>query len=134
MTVILLEGITAAGKTAVFKQIQALLTEKKPNFSKFYISEHLSQRLLAHVVDPSTKQKMAEDHLTMLMNFIKYLAAMHQQSVFGQRQQPIVFIVIERCFLSHLCDHTVSLDFVLHLLHSLAGIHFQQYLLTVPEN
>ena len=45
MKLLIIEGVVATGKTSVFKELQAALSEDKANVSKFFITEHRSQRI-----------------------------------------------------------------------------------------
>jgi len=48
---IIIDGVTASGKTSIIKNLNISLSESKPPMTKFFISEHYTERMLEHLKD-----------------------------------------------------------------------------------
>lgn len=46
----IIEGVTASGKSSIFRQIQRNLLDKQPANTKLLLSEHYTERTLEHLM------------------------------------------------------------------------------------
>ncbi|MDJ0652113.1 MAG: hypothetical protein QNJ27_03820 [Simkaniaceae bacterium] len=134
MKLLIIEGVVASGKTSVFKNLQALLSEHKPNVSKFFITEHLSQRIFEHIDDAKAKKVHVQKHVRAMVEFIRYLTRIHDSSKFKNRKTEFLIICVERFLLSYLVDRLIDDKFAADILSQLALESPIQFLLTVPKN
>ncbi len=134
MKLLIIEGVVASGKTSVFKSLQAVLSKNKPNISKFFITEHVSQRVFEHVDDTEVKKVHIQNHLHAMVEFITYFKNIQYNSKFKNRKTDFLVICVERFLLSYLVDRLIDGDFAADILSQLGIVNPIQFLLTVPEN
>lgn len=134
MRLLVIEGVVASGKTSVFTHLQTALSETKANVSKFFVTEHISQRVFECIDDISIKKAHIRNHLNEIVGFIKHLENIYSNSKFKDGKKELLIICIERFLLSYLVDKLIDDDFASEVLSELSVVNLTQFLLMIPEN
>jgi hypothetical protein len=140
---LIIEGVTASGKTTLMKALQRVLLERRPAATKLVLSEHYTDRLLE---EPRRRGEMAlGDALGLLEDAIlgvRALAKLEAGGKFaGRGGDAGVYVLIERFVGSHvayLARHGVAPSAAEHariaaLYEELAAIGVRTVVLRVPD-
>lgn len=109
---IILEGVSASGKSTVLKLLQKKILDEKPNSTKLFISEHYTQRMLEHKLEAGELDfKTVQNHVDKVINNIKTYQKMLDESKFASNPSGAeAFITLERFLLTFIATHHNTLD------------------------
>jgi hypothetical protein len=102
----ILEGVTACGKSTIFRRIQQKLVQEHPAQTKLLYSEHYTERVLEHLREASELTEFAVvGHLKELLQPLKMLSGKKARSKFaGRSGNASVIAVFERFLLGHVAN------------------------------
>lgn len=77
---IIIDGVAASGKTTILKHLHNKINENNPTITKFFVSEHYTERMLEHLkesgeLDGLHIKKHIENIIQALAVFSKYVEA-----------------------------------------------------------
>lgn len=137
---IVLEGVSASGKSTILNLIQKRLLEEYPMSTKLFISEHYTQRMLEHELET---QRFNSRHVMLHAERIIHNLAMYQamlgRSKFAHRPSNAdAFVTVERFLLTFLATQPDKLkdysraDIKRHFT-KLDEMNIRQYLLVISK-
>ncbi|MEI7600735.1 MAG: hypothetical protein WCJ41_15615 [Aestuariivirga sp.] len=129
MSLLIIDGISCAGKSLLLANLQRVAQQGAVNFSKLFISEHLTERVFEGLAPTSSDVRA---HTLRLLDVAYGLRSILSDSPFAERPRTLS-MVIERLFLTFMSRGLLTLDFFAEhreLLHALAPRHV---FLVVPE-
>lgn len=137
---IVLEGVSASGKSTILRLIQNKILEEYPTSTKLFISEHYTQRMLEHELEA---QKLTADHIRNHTNQIIHNLSIYQEMLDRSKfaKQPSgadIFVTLERFLLTFLATHSdkmksYPLDEANRQFNKLNEMNIRQYLLVLSE-
>ena len=130
MSLIIVDGVSASGKSIALKNIQKNLINNTPNFSKLIITEHLTERFFE---DKLISKKKVLKHVDTILKNISNFTKIRLNSRFKDKSD-VLTIYVERLILTFysrgLID-SLSIDTLSPLLQELESKH---YLLVIPND
>lgn len=105
---IIIEGISASGKSSVLRHVQKRLQDEMPHSTKLFISEHYTQRMLEHALEYHTlNSQMVKRHIDKLIGYLQMYQTMLNESKFALSPSGAeAFVTIERFLLTFLATHS----------------------------
>ena len=102
----ILEGVTAVGKSTIFRRIQQRLFEEHSAQTKLLFSEHYTERMLEHHREANEMSELrVVEHLRELLDPLQILRRQKAQSKFaGRSGNASVLAVLERFLLGHVAN------------------------------
>jgi hypothetical protein len=102
----ILEGVTASGKSTIFRRIQQRLFEENPAQTKLLYSEHYTERMLEHLLEANELTELAAvEHLKELLQPLRMLSGKKARSKFAARSgNASAIAVMERFLLGHVAN------------------------------
>jgi hypothetical protein len=102
----ILEGVTASGKSTIFRRIQQKLVEEHPAQTKLLYSEHYTERMLEHLREANELTELAvAEHLKALLQPLQMLSGKKARSKFaGRSGNASAIAVLERFLLGHVAN------------------------------
>lgn len=138
---IILEGISASGKSSILTLIQQRILQEYPSSTKLFISEHYTQRMLEHKLESqSLASDDVKDHVDKIISNLSTYQDMLDQSKFaGRLSGADAFVTIERFLLTFLATQgVITADYpeesAKKQLSQLSELNIRQYLLVLSEN
>ena len=138
---IILEGISASGKSSILTLIQQRILQEYPASTKLFISEHYTQRMLEHKLET---QNLTSDHIEdhvdkIISNLGMYQDMLNQSKFAGRLSGADVFVTIERLLLTFLATQgAITADYsevsAKKQLGQLSELNIRQHLLVLSEN
>lgn len=128
MTTTIIDGISLAGKSIVLQEIQKNLLKTQPNFSKLFISEHLTERFFEN------KHPSIDDihrHVSRILHSGLTLKEMQEESPFSN--QNILTIFIERLFLTFMSRGLMTEAFFTENDKLIQRANIKNITLVIPE-
>ena len=107
MSVFIIDGVSASGKSMFLATIQKQLLEKRQNFSKIILTEHLTER---YFEDKEISVEAVNDHVINLLEVIKRISEFQENSRFKGNEK-VVSVMVERLFLTLMSRSLLDFDF-----------------------
>lgn len=135
---IIIDGVTASGKTSVLKILKQSLEASKPEMSKIFLSEHYTQRMLEHKKESGDLCfNDVKIHINEILNSLKVYDAMLKKSKFNNDPRGAeLLVVLERFFLTHMIELNLNNEeekYLLNIYNELEEYNVKQFLLVIPE-
>lgn len=105
---IIIEGISASGKSTILSYVQKRLQAEMPHSTKLFISEHYTQRMLEHAMENNTlNSQMVKGHIDKIIDYLQMFQAMLDESKFNLIPSGAeAFVTIERFLLTFLATQS----------------------------
>lgn len=137
---IILEGVSASGKSTILNLIQKRIIEEYPSSTKFFISEHYTQRMLEHEAEAEAlTSELVKRHVEKIIRNLNTYQTMLDRSKFATRPSGAeAFVTIERFLFTFLATQSNHLEDYLaidieHQLNKLSKMNIRQYILTLSK-
>jgi hypothetical protein len=103
---VIIEGVTASGKSSLFRLLQGRLFLERPSNTKLFLSEHYTERLLE---DSKAKRTLTYDtclaHIKEITKTLAHLASWKATSKFGSvAGNAEIFVLVERFLGAHFAN------------------------------
>jgi hypothetical protein len=142
---LIVEGVVAAGKTAMIRDIQLALAEKYPSCTKVFLSKHYTERILE---DKKAQRTLTTGeviaHSDSVLALVKQLARFKSSGKFEAKAgNASIYVVLERFMGSHFANLSAlgawkpnSYDnrHIRELYEALAEFGFSVLVLTIAED
>lgn len=101
---VIIDGVVASGKSSIIKYLQEELVKTYPQRSKFFLSEHYTERILEGLKENgSLTAKKTKQHIQDILETLQRYNEMLENSKFtGNPKNAELILVIERFILTHL--------------------------------
>lgn len=129
MSAIVVDGISASGKSLLLQGLQRISGESHPNCTKLILTEHLTERFFEKEV-PS--RAGIHHHVARILRLVNELQSIHAASPFFATPG-IVTAMIERLFLTLMSRDLMSIDFFSEHAELVEATALRSVLLIVPE-
>lgn len=130
MTVKIIDGVATSWKSTALKEIQKKLVEKVPNYSKFIISEHFTER---HFEGKETLKETVEDHIESILESVWRFKDLHRKNKFAQKSD-VLSVYIERLLLTFFSRKILDESSFMRLEPLFSSLDCKHILLTIPAN
>ncbi|MFC1790226.1 hypothetical protein ACFLZP_01940 [Patescibacteria group bacterium] len=137
---IIIDGVVASGKSSIIKYIQQELVKLYPQRSKFFLSEHYTERILESLRENGQLDgKKTKEHIRDILETLQKYNQMLLNSKFNEnRGNAELIVVIERFILTHLTSLKDRRGYSLkeaqeHLL-TVKKFNIRQIVLVIPED
>ncbi|OGY94165.1 MAG: hypothetical protein A2406_01655 [Candidatus Komeilibacteria bacterium RIFOXYC1_FULL_37_11] len=137
---IIIDGVVSSGKTSILKHLHRLISEQNPTSTKFFISEHYTERMLEHLKDKGELDgSHIKAHVDQLIHTLASFQSMLDNSKFRDNPKGAdLFVTLERFILTHLSSVDIgdkySLDEVKAHFEILNKLGVKQVALIIPES
>lgn len=129
MVAVVVDGISASGKSLLLRAIKRASDDIGPNFTKLYLTEHLTERFFERAT-PSPAEVHA--HVARLLRLAASLQAIQSASPFSGNDK-VVTIVIERLFLTLLSRELMLETFFDEYAEVFRDVGLKSILLIIPD-
>lgn len=130
MSIVIVDGISAAGKSLLLQALQRTLIESRPNYAKFFLTEHFTER---YFEKGDTSTESVHEHVLRILNILANVQAMHLEGPFSQKQK-ILTIVVERLFLTLMSRGMLTKEFFDGHGGFIQGLNIKNIFLYVPPD
>lgn len=138
---IILDGVSASGKSSILNLVQQRIVKEYPSSTKLFISEHYTQRMLEHKLEAKALSvDHVEQHIDKIISNLNQYQEMLDKSKFANNPSGAeAFVTIERFLLTFLATQGAGLsDYSKHKvqkqLEKLGDLNISQYLLILSES
>jgi hypothetical protein len=138
---IILDGVSASGKSSILALVQQRIVKEYPSSTKLFISEHYTQRMLEHELEAKTlSADHVEQHVDEIIDNLDRYQDMLNKSKFANNPSGAeAFVTIERFLLTFLATQEIDLsDYseykAQQQLKKLGDLNITQYLLVLSES
>ncbi len=137
---IIIDGVAGSGKSSILNYIQRKIQEKYPSSTKFFISEHYTERMLEHLRDEKKLNGFhIKSHISRIIENLRMYQQMLDKSKFSQNPQGAdIFVTLERFLLTHFTsmdiENEYTIDEAKSHLNILNNLGIKQIVLVVPES
>lgn len=139
---IILEGVSAIGKSTILKGLQEKINDAHPNSTKFYISEHYTQRMLEHILErDELEAEHVRQHLNLIIKNLSLYQRMLDDSKFAERPSGAqAYVTIERFLFTYLMmdDDAMKTRYSKRVANrqfkAMQDLHLNQYLLVASRS
>lgn len=128
MTTIVVDGISASGKTTLMAALQQRMLDTRRNYSKLVLSEHLTERWLEGGAPDSAA---VEAHVARLLRLAADLQQLYSDGPFAGTPQ-VLSVLIERLFLTLITRGLLAPDFAARQAPLIERVRLHGVLLVVP--
>lgn len=100
---LIIDGVVASGKSSIIKYLQQKLVETYPYRSKFFLSEHYTERILEKSKENNLlAARQAKQHIQNILETLQRYDEMLKKSKFSTRPQNAeLILLVERFILTH---------------------------------
>ena len=136
---IIIDGVASSGKTSILKHLHAKISEKYPSSTRFFMSEHYTERMLEHLKERGDLTGIhIKDHMESIIGTLKNFQEMLDKSKFVNNPKGAnMFVTLERFILTHMAsinmENQYSLQDARSHFEALGKMGFKQVLLVIPE-
>lgn len=139
---IIIEGISASGKSTILNKVQSMLNANMSSSTKLFISEHYTQRMLEHEVESGviSADKISK-HIDSIINNLSIYQRLIDKSKFANRPSGAeVYTTIERFLLTFITAHPTILNNETFIkvakkqMQKLSKLNIAQYVLILPDD
>lgn len=139
---IVIEGVSAIGKSTILQGIQQKVNEAYPNSTKLYISEHYTQRMLEHLLEKNELESVTiRKHVDRVIKNVKMYQDMLDQSKFSAHPSGAqAFVTVERFLFTYLMmsDNALRTPYsrrtAARQFKAMMDLNFTQYLLVASPS
>ena len=128
MPVILVDGVSASGKSIAIKKIQNKYSETVPNYSKLIITEHFTER---YFEDKEISEEAVQKHIKSIFDKVISFKELQDSSRFAGKAD-ILTVYIERLLLTFYSRNIINEHTFNHLAEEFSMLDCKHYLLTIP--
>lgn len=128
MSVVLIDGVSASGKSVALQNLQRMYAKTLPNYSKWIITEHLTER---YFEGKAISEAAVEQHIQSILNAVQHFKALHSGSPFSEKAA-VFTVYIERLLLSFYSRNLLQEHTLGHLAKLCSQLEGTHYLLTIP--
>lgn len=129
MAAIIVDGISASGKSFLLRALKRMSDDSSPNFTKLYLTEHLTERFFEQNLPPRLG---IHEHVARILRLAGELQAIKAASPFSSNKN-VVTIIIERLFLTLLSRELMNESFFDDHAELLNHVELKSVLLVIPE-
>lgn len=137
---IIIDGVASSGKTSILRHLHSKISEQYPSSTKFFISEHYTERMLEHL-----KEKGAltgthiKEHMGSIIANLNNFQKMLDKSKFANNPKGAdIFVTLERFILTHMASmdmgNQYSTQEAKHHFETLGKMGFKQVVLVIPKS
>ena len=136
---IIIDGVAASGKTSILRNLNKSLVEIKPTTTKFFISEHYTERMLEHLKESGGLTGLyINRHVDKIINILQQFQNMLSESKFSNDPRDAdLLVILERFILTHLTSLDIENEYKNEIVEShfkaLNSLGIKQVALVVPE-
>jgi len=137
---IIIDGVAGSGKSSILNYIHSEIHKKYPSSTKFFISEHYTERMLEHLRDKKELNGFhIKSHVSRIIENLRMYQQMLDKSKFSQNPQGAdIFVTIERFLLTHFASMDIeseySVDEAKSHFNTLNKLGIKQIALIIPES
>ncbi|HIP33785.1 MAG TPA: hypothetical protein EYG89_03435 [Bacteroidia bacterium] len=129
MGIIIIDGVSASGKSILLEDVQTKLLKERLKFTKLILSEHLTER---YFEDKKPTEKMVSLHIENILELVKNIQNIQDNSQFKDNKK-VVSILIERLFLTFMSRGLLNDKFFIEKGSFLEDLNIHQVLLIIPK-
>lgn len=129
MTALIIDGISASGKSYLLRALKKHADEERPNFTKVHLTEHLTERFFEGKSLVSTD---IENHVVDILNIVERLQRIKRDSPFANNAK-VITITIERLFLTLMSRDLMNDEFFARHGDLIKQIDIRSLLLVIPD-
>lgn len=107
MSVVVIDGISASGKSLLLQALQRKALDQRPNFSTLVLTEHLTERFFEN---RNVSQTQVHLHVARILRVSDELKALQAESPFPEAGKRVT-IMVERLFLTLMGRGLMTADF-----------------------
>ncbi len=137
---VVIDGVAASGKSTIIQHLNHKLIEESPWTSKFFLSEHYTQRVLEHLKDShELTGHHVKSHIRDIIRTLELFQNMLEGSKFSKSPgEADMFVILERFILSYLTDSNFRNGYSIYEikrdLSKLSFFGIKQVALILPED
>ena len=137
---IIIDGVAGSGKSLILNYIHGEIHKKYPSSTKFFISEHYTERMLEHLRDKKELNGLhIKNHISQIIESLQTYHQMLEESKFSQNPRGAdTFVTLERFLLTHFASMDIeseySVDEANSHFNTLNKLGIRQIVLVVPES
>lgn len=129
MSALIIDGISASGKSFLLRALKQKSDQENPNFTKFHLTEHFTERFFEGKI---FKKSDIDHHVVKVLTLVKDLQTIKRDSPFD-RNIKILTITIERLFLTLMSRNLLSDNFFITHANIFECMDMRSVLLSIPE-
>ena len=129
MSLTIIDGVSASGKSIALKEIQKALLEERLNFTKLILTEHLTERFFE---DKKPTVSTVSAHVVDILKLVEKIFNIQKNSRFNGNNK-VVTVFIERLFLTLMSRELIEESFFSDNEALLTGLDIHHVLLVVPD-
>ncbi len=129
MSVVIVDGISASGKTMFIKSVQETLYKECPNYSKLILTEHLTERFFEGKI---IKTEDVTKHVLKILEAVALIKSFKEGGRFSDNEK-ILNIYIERLFLTLMSRGLLDISFFKKNSRLIERLQIKSILLYIPE-
>ena len=130
MTLILIDGISASGKSLLLKNLQSKIIKERENYTKIILTEHMTERYFENKnLDVAT----IHDHVARILNLILEIQKIQDDSPFKGNEK-VVTAVIERLFLTLMSRNLLTSHFFTEHDQLIQSLKIKNIFLYIPPD
>lgn len=136
---VIIDGVVASGKSSIIKYLQQKLVEVYPYRSKFFLSEHYTERMLEELKENNLlAARQAKRHIQTILDTLQRYDEMLKKSKFKDNPKNAeLILVVERFILTHLASlkdkRGYSLKEARQQFSLIKKFNIKQVVLVIPE-
>lgn len=137
---IIIDGVASSGKTSILKIIHNKLSEQYPSSTKFFISEHYTERMLEHLKESGELNGFhIKEHFDKIIKTFTSFQNMLNNSKFKNNPKGAdFFVTIERFILTQMAsldiENNYSIEEAKKHFKSMGDLGIKQVVLIIPKH
>ncbi len=130
MAIILIDGVSASGKSAALQNLDSVWNKTTPCYSKLIITEHFTERYFEgkHISKATVTQ-----HIESILDTIRQVKQLHDNSPFARKTE-ILNVYIERLLLTFYSRNLIDEQTISRFAEILSIWNSTHYLLIIPPS
>jgi hypothetical protein len=129
LTAIIIDGISASGKSILLQGLRLISEERATNFTKLFLTEHLTERFFEKEMP---LRSGIHEHVARILRLVGEIQSMQAASPFADNKK-ILTITIERLFLTLLSRGLMTTDFFSEEAELVKKTDLKNIFLVVPK-
>lgn len=136
---IIIDGVSSSGKTSILRHLHSKISEEYPSSTKFFISEHYTERMLEHLKESNKLTGThVKKHVESIITTFKTFQDMLDSSKFANNPRSAdIFVTMERFILTHMVSADMENIYTTYEakqhLKILNKMGMKQVILVIPE-
>lgn len=137
---IIIDGVAGSGKSSILNYLHKKINRRYPFSTKFFISEHYTERVLEHLRDKGELNGLhIKSHISQIIESLKIYQQMLEESKFSPNpKRADIFVTLERLLLTYFSSMDIednySIEEARSHLEALHKLGIKQIVLVVPAS